>query len=150
MTKVHAVPPGYGTITPFLNVKGAAEAMELYKKAFGAEERARMLGPNGMIMHGELKIGSSIVMIADAMMNPPTQASLHLYVEDCDALWARATAAGCKVEMPIADMFWGDRYGVLSDKFGNRWAIATHKEDISPQEMQKRGEAAMAAMAKKP
>ena len=148
MTKVHAVPPGYGTITPFLNVKGAAEAMELYKKAFGAEERARMLGPNGMIMHGELKIGSSIVMIADAMMNPPTQASLHLYVEDCDALWARATAAGCKVEMPIADMFWGDRYGVLSDKWGNRWAIATHKEDVLPEEMGVRAAEAMKNLPK--
>ena len=88
-------------------------------------------------------------MIGDAMMNPPTQASLHIYVEDCDALWARATAAGCKVEMPLADQFWGDRYGVLSDKFGNRWGIASRKEELSIEEMQKRGDVAMAAMMKK-
>ena len=150
MTKVNAVPAGYGTVTPFLNVKGAAEAVAFYEQAFGAEVRAMMKGPNGMIMHGEMKIGTSIVMIGDAMMNPPTQASLHIYVEDCDALWARATAAGCKVEMPLADQFWGDRYGVLSDKFGNRWGIASHKEDMSMEEMQKRGDAFMASMPKKP
>ena len=94
--------------------------------------------PNGMIMHAELQLGTSRIMVAEAMMNPPTQSSLHLYVEDCDALWARATAAGCKIEMPIATMFWGDRYGVVSDKFGNRWAIASHKEDVAPDEMKRR------------
>ena len=149
MTKVNPVPARYGTVTPFLNVKGAAEAIAFYEKAFGAEALSSMKAPNGMIVHGEMKIGTSIVMIADAMMNPPTQASLHLFVEDCDAVWARATAAGCKIEMPIADQFWGDRYGVLSDKFGNRWGIATHKEDVSEEEMQKRATAAIAAMAKK-
>ena len=149
MTKVHAVPAGYGTVTPFLNVKGASEALEFYKKAFGAEERARLTGPNGTIMHGEMKIGTSIVMIGEAMMNAPTTTSLHIFVEDCDALWARATGAGCKVEMPLADQFWGDRYGVLSDKFGNRWSIASRKEELSSEEMQKRGVAAMAAMMKK-
>lgn len=147
MSKVKAVPQGYGTVTAFLNVKGASEALEFYKQAFGAEERNRALGPNGLIMHAEMQLGTSIVMIADAMMNPPTQASLHIYVEDCDALWARATAAGCKIEMPIADQFWGDRYGVLADKFGNRWGIASHKEDVAPDEMKKRMDKAMAEMA---
>ncbi len=149
MSNVKAVPPGYSTVTPFLNVKGAAEAMDFYKKAFGAEERARAMGPNNTIMHAEMKIGHSIVMISDAMMAPPTTSSLHLYVEDCDKWWKRATDAGMKVETPIQDMFWGDRYGVVSDKFGNRWAISTHKEDVSEPEMKKRTEAAMAQMGKK-
>jgi PhnB protein len=147
MAQVKAVPPGYGTVTPFLNIKGASEAIEFYKKTFGAEERTRMVGPNNMIAHCELKIGNSIVMISEAMMNAPTQSSLHLYVEDCDALWSRATAAGCKVEMPIANQFWGDRYGVVSDRWGNRWAIASRKEDLTPEEMKRRGEIEMAKMA---
>jgi len=146
MAKAKAVPEGYGTVTPFLNVKGASEAIAFYKKAFGIEEVSKMLMPNGMIAHSELQLGTSKIMLAEAMMNPPTQASLHVYVEDCDALWARATAAGCKIEMPIADMFWGDRYGVLIDPYGNRWAIATHKEDMSDEEMQRRGEEAMKNM----
>jgi uncharacterized glyoxalase superfamily protein PhnB len=149
MSKVKAVPDGYATVTPFLNIKGASEAIELYKKVFGAQERNRATGPNNMIMHAELQIGTSIVMISDAMQNAPTQASLHVYVEDCDAMWNRATSAGCKVEMPMADMFWGDRYGVVSDKWGNRWAIATHKEDVAPDEMRRRMEKAMAEMGKK-
>jgi uncharacterized glyoxalase superfamily protein PhnB len=149
MAKVNAVPPGYHTVTPFLNLKGAAEAIEFYKKAFGAEERARMPGPNNMVMHAEIKIGDSIVMMSDAMQMPPTQSSTHLYVDDCDAFWQRATAAGCKVEMPLADMFWGDRYGVVSDRWGNRWSIATHKEDVSPSDMQQRMSDAMKQMAKK-
>jgi len=138
MANVKPVPEGYGTVTPFLNIKGAADAIEFYKKAFGAEERARMLGPNNSIMHAEIKIGNSVIMVADAMTNPPTQASLHLYVEDCDGAWRRALDAGCQVAMPIGDMFWGDRYGVLTDKWGNRWGIATHKEDVAPADMQKR------------
>jgi PhnB protein len=146
MAQVKAVPDGYGTVTPFLNINGAAEAIEFYKKAFGAEERARMPGPNNTIMHGEIKIGTSIVMISDAMMNPPTQASLHLYVDDADAWWKRATAAGAQVVMPIGDMFWGDRYGVLSDKWGNRWAIGQHKEDVPREEMRKRAAEAMKQM----
>src|SRR5262249_10302399 len=105
MAQVKAIPEGYGTVTPFLNVQGAAEAIDFYKKAFGAEEKVRMPGPNNTLMHAEVEIGDSMVMISDAMMNPPTQASLHLYVPDADAAWKRATAAGATVVMPIADMF---------------------------------------------
>jgi PhnB protein len=150
MGQVEAVPEGYHTITPFLNVEGARDAIAFYKKAFGAEERAIMPGPDGKIMHSEIKIGDSIVMLSDAMMQPATQAALHLYVQDADALWARATAAGCKVILPIADQFWGDRYGVLGDKWGNRWSIAQHKEDFSPEEMRRRAEEAMKQMSRKP
>ena len=146
MTKAKAVPEGFGTVTPFLNIKNAGAAIEFFKKAFGVEERSRMSMPDKTIAHAELQLGSSKIMITEASMNAPTQSSMHLYVEDCDALWARATAAGCKIEMPISDMFWGDRYGVLSDPYGNRWAIATHKEDMSSEEMQKRGVEAMKNM----
>jgi len=146
MAQVKAVPDGYGTVTPYLNLKGAGDAIEFYKKAFGAEERTRMPGPNGSIMHAEIKIGNSMVMISDAMTNPPTQSSCHLCVDNADAWWKRATEAGADVVMPIADMFWGDRYGVLVDKWGNRWGIATHKEDVSPEEMRKRAAEAMKQM----
>lgn len=149
MAKVNAVPQGFSTVTPFLNVKGAAQAIELYKKAFGAEELRRTAGPNNSVMHAEIKIGNSIVMISDAMQMPATQSSLHIYVDDCDAMWKRAVDAGCKVEMPIGDMFWGDRYGIVSDGWGNRWAIASHKEDVPEAEMRQRVEKAMAQMGKK-
>jgi uncharacterized glyoxalase superfamily protein PhnB len=149
MSNVKAVPQGYSTVTPFLNIKGAAEAIDLYKRAFAAEERGRAPGPNNTIMHAEIKIGNAVVMLSDAMMSPPTQSSLHLYVEDCDKWFKRATDAGMKVEMPLQDQFWGDRYGVVSDKFGNRWSIATHKEDVPEAEMKKRMEAAIAQMGKK-
>jgi PhnB protein len=143
MANVRAIPEGYSTLTPFLNVDGAAQAIEFYKKAFGAEERVRMPTPEGKIMHAELKVGDSMLMVSDAMRNPATASSLHIYVTDADAWWKRAVDAGAKVEMPIADMFWGDRYGVLSDRWGNRWAIAQHKEDVSPQDMGKRAAEAM-------
>src|SRR5882724_1767859 len=148
MAKVKAVPEGYHTVTPFLSVEGAAEALEFYKKAFGAEERGRMPDPQGKIMHSEIKIGDSIVMVSDPMMNQPTKSSLNLYVPDADAAWARATAAGCQVVMPIANQFWGDRYGILSDKWGNRWSIAQHIEDVPPEEMGKRAAEAMKQMPK--
>jgi len=148
MAKVKAVPEGYHTVTPFLSVEGAAEALEFYKKAFGAEERGRMPDPQGKIMHSEIKIGDSIVMVSDPMMNQPTKSSLNLYVPDADAAWARATAAGCQVVMPLANQFWGDRYGILSDKWGNRWSIAQHIEDVPPEEMGKRAAEAMKQMPK--
>jgi len=146
MANVRAIPEGYTTITPFLNVNGASDAIEFYKKAFSAEERVRMPTPDGKIMHAELKIGNAMLMVSDAMRNPPTASSIHLYVTDADQWWKRATDAGAKVEMPISDMFWGDRYGVLSDKWGNRWAISQHKEDVSPEEMRKRAAEAMKNM----
>ncbi len=139
MSNAKAVPDGYTTVTPFLTIKGAAEAIDFYKKAFGAEERGRAPGPNNTIMHAEVKIGNSIVMLCDPMGGtPPTQSSLHLYVEDADAAWNRAVQAGAQVVMPLEDQFWGDRWGVVSDKWGNRWGIATHKEDVSPAEMERR------------
>jgi uncharacterized glyoxalase superfamily protein PhnB len=144
MAKVNPVPQGFGTVTPFLNVKGAAQAIELYKKAFGAEEIRRTLGPNNMVIHAEIKIGNSIVMISDAMQYPATQSNLHIYVADCDAMWKRAVDAGCKVETPIQDMFWGDRYGVVEDGWGNHWAIASRKEEVPASEMPERMAKAMA------
>jgi uncharacterized glyoxalase superfamily protein PhnB len=150
MAQVKAVPEGYHTVTPFLNLNGAREAIAFYKKAFGAEERAIMPTPDGKIMHSEIKIGDSIVMISDVMMNAPTTSTLHLYVQDVDAVWAKALAAGCQVVMPLADQFWGDRYGILGDKWGNRWSLATHKEDLSPDEMGRRAGEAMKQMAQKP
>jgi uncharacterized glyoxalase superfamily protein PhnB len=146
MAKVKAVPDGYHTVTPFLSVNGASDAIAFYKKAFGAEERNRAPGPDGKIMHAEIKIGDSVVMVADAMMGPPTTAAIHLYVDDVDALWTRATGAGASVMMPLADQFWGDRYGVLTDQWGNRWSLASHKEDLSPDEMRKRTEEALKNM----
>ena len=140
---VSPIPEGFHSLTPSLTVRGAADAIEFYKRAFGAVERGRMPGPKGTIMHAELKIGDSIVMLAEATMSPPTKASLHIYVEDADAAWKKAVAAGAKVEMPLEDAFWGDRYGVLADNWGNRWSIATHKEDLTEAEMQKRAGEAM-------
>jgi len=148
MPEVKAIPDGYRTVTPFLNVEGANDYIAFLKRAFGAEEKVRMPTPDGKIMHAELKVGDSMVMVSDAMMNPATNSSIHLYVQDADAAWTRATAAGAKVEMPIADMFWGDRYGVVSDTWGNRWGIATHKEDVPPEEMGKRAAEAMKNMPK--
>jgi PhnB protein len=133
-----AAAPQYHTVTPYLNVEGAESAIAFYKEAFGAKERARMPGPGGKIMHAEIVIGDSVVMISDAMNQPATASSLHVYVPDCDALYSRAVAAGARTKMALQDMFWGDRFGSVTDPFGNTWNIATHKEDISPAEMEKR------------
>jgi PhnB protein len=140
------IPEGFHTVTPVLNVKDCDKAIELYKKAFGAEVRGRHDGPDGKVMHAELQIGDSRIMMSEVMQVPPTQSSIWLYVHDADQWWKRATAAGLEVTQAISDMFWGDRWGVLSDKFGTRWSIAQHKEDISPEEMEKRARAAMAQM----
>jgi PhnB protein len=148
MAKVNAVPDGYHTVTPYLAVAGAAEALEFYKKAFGAEERSRVPAPNGRIMHSEIKIGDSMLMVSDPMMGEATKAAINLYVPDANAAWSRATAAGCEVVMPIADQFWGDRYGVLKDKWGNRWSIAQRIEDVPEEEMRKRTAEAMKNMPK--
>lgn len=135
---VKAVAPRYHTVTPFLNIRGAAAAIEFYKRAFGASERLRMPGPNGEVMHAELVIGDSTVMLSEAMQHPESRASLHLHVDDCDSLFSRAVSAGATVKMPLANMFWGDRYGQVSDPFGIVWSIATHVEDVPPKEMQRR------------
>ena len=131
------------------------EAIEFYKKAFGAEVKGVMPGPGGKVMHAEIRIGDSTIMLNDEFpeMGAKSPASiggsavtLHVYVPDCDALWNRAVAAGATVTMPLADMFWGDRYGTLTDPYGHKWSIATHKEDLTPEEMGKRGAEAMKNM----
>ena len=148
---VKAIPDGYNSITPYLVCKGAAKAIEFYTRAFGAKEFVRMPGPEGRIMHAEVKIGESMVLLADE--NPergavaPTAGtlarsmSIMFYTDDVDATFKRALDLGASSIMTPADMFWGDRMGNLMDPFGHQWAIATHKEDVSPDEMQKRMQA---------
>ena len=156
---VRPIPEGYHTATPYLTVKNAAQAIDFYVKALGAKEVMRMASPDGKIGHAELKIGDSMIMLADefpqrATKSPQTlggcTSAVFLYVQDVDALFKQATAAGGKPIMPPQDMFWGDRYGQFHDPFGHVWSVATHKEDVSPQEMKKRSEAAMAQMAHQP
>ncbi len=154
---LHAVPEGHHTVTPQLTLDNAAQAIDWYKKALGAEEMSRAVGPDGKIMHAEIKIGDSRIMLNDAMMGargPKTlggsPASLWIYVEDCDALFKRAVAAGAITEGPMgrmADQFWGDRCGTLTDPHGYQWTIATHKEDLSPEEMKTRQDAFMKQFA---
>jgi PhnB protein len=153
---VKPVPDGYHTVTPYLAVDDAAKAIEYYTKAFGAKERLRMKGPDGKIGHAELEIGDSLIMLSDpfpqASTKPPnelggTSASVFLYVEDVDAVVKRAVDTGATITMEIADQFWGDRFGSVTDPFGHQWSIATHVEDLSPEEIEERGKAAMAAMA---
>ena len=150
------IPEGYSTISPYLAVDDAAEAIEYYKKAFGAEETERMEAPGGKIGHAELKIGDSHVMLSDpfpqASTTPPkelggTSASIFMYVEDVDAVVQKAVDAGATVTMEVEDQFWGDRFGSITDPFGHNWSIATHIEDLTPEEIEERSKAAMAAMA---
>ncbi|MCG3120921.1 MAG: hypothetical protein ALAOOOJD_03816 [bacterium] len=150
---VQRVPEHMHTITPHLVVKGANGAIEFYKKAFGAMEHYRMPMPDGTIMHAEIQIGNSVFFLNDEMMGAKSPQTLggsavtvHLQVEDVDALWNQAVAAGCQVMMPLADMFWGDRYGMLVDPFGHNWSMASHIEDVPPEEMGQRAAAAMAQM----
>jgi PhnB protein len=154
---VQAIPKGYHTITPFMTVRDAARAIEFYKQAFGAKERGVMKGPEGKIMHAEVVIGDSIIMLADEFpefgsLSPQSTGGsgtgLHIYIEDVDSAFDRAVKAGATVEMPVADMFWGDRYGKLRDPFGHKWSIGTHKADLSMEEMKKGMDEAMAKMPK--
>jgi PhnB protein len=156
MANVKPIPEGYHTITPMLVVRDAGKAIDFYKKALGATERFRMPTPDGKIGHAELKVGDSILMLSDEFPGAATRSpqsiggtgvSMLIYTDDVDSLFKRAVEAGAKAEMPPADMFWGDRFGKLMDPFGHSWALATHKEDVSEQEMRKRGEAEMAKMA---
>ena len=152
MTKVKPIPDGMHTVTPHLCCAGAADAIAFYSRAFGAVEQQRLPDPRGKLMHAEIKIGDSTVMLVDefpemGMLSPKSLTGspviIHLFVEDVDAFVARAVDAGAKVTMPVADMFWGDRYGTLEDPFGHRWSVATHIRDMSPHEMEQ-------AMAKLP
>ena len=141
---VKPIPEGMHSLTPHLVCAGAAEAIEFYRKAFNAVESARMPGPDGKLMHAAVRIGDSTLMLVDenaqwGMLGPRalkgSPVTLHLYVDDADATVAQAAAAGAKVTMPVADMFWGDRYGQLEDPFGHRWSVATHTRDLTPEEM---------------
>ncbi len=148
--KAQAIPQGYHTVTPSLFVAGAAKAIDFYKKAFGAEERMRFPAPDGSIMHAELTIGDSIVMLADEMPDQGgrgpksiggTPVSFFIYRENVDAAWKQAVAAGAKEIMPLADQFWGDRTGCLEDPFGHQWWLAQHIQDLTPEQLQKNAEA---------
>jgi PhnB protein len=146
---VKPIPDGYHSITPYLVCKGAAKAIEYYKNAFGAKETVRMPGPEGRIMHAEVQIGDSMVMLSDE--NPDRGAvapsgrgrsmSVMLYTDNVDSVFKRAVDLGAKSIQEPTDMFWGDRMGNLEDPFGHQWALATHKEDVTPDEMQKRMQA---------
>jgi len=154
----HAVPEGHHTVTPQLTCENAAEAIAWYVRALGAEEIARAVGPDGKVMHAEVRVGDSLIMLNDAMMGAKgpralggSPASLWVYVEDCDALFNRAKAAGAQVaDGPMGEMqdqFWGDRSGSLYDPEGYRWTIATRKEDLTPEEMDQRQKAWMEQFA---
>ena len=145
--KVKPVPEGYHTATPYLTVQDTAAAINFYKRAFAAKELFRMPGPDGKIMHAEITIGDSHVMLADESESGETRApqalkgtasGIFLYLEDVDAVFKQAVKAGAKETMPVQNMFWGDRFGKLTDPFGHKWMLASHIEDISPAEMQER------------
>jgi PhnB protein len=149
------IPDGYHTVTPYLAVEDAARAIEYYGKAFGAKEVVRMDAPGGKIGHAELEVGDSRIMLSDpfpqSSTRPPKElggasASVFMYVDDVDAVVRQAVEAGATVTMEVADQFWGDRYGTITDPFGHVWSIATHVEDVPPDEMAERAKAAMAAM----
>ena len=152
MTKaIKPIPDGYHSVTPYLAIKGAAEAIEFYKKAFGATELFRMPQPDGKIGHAEIKIGDSPIMLSDEFaelkhLAPQTlggtSTALLIYVDDVDSVFKQAVAAGAVPEKPVEDKFYGDRAGTLVDPFGHRWHIATHTEDVAPEEMAERAAAA--------
>ena len=153
MAKVKAIPEGMHSVTPHLICAGAANAIEFYKQAFGAVEGGRLPGPDGRLMHAMIRIGGSAVMLVDEMpewgaLGPKalkgSSVTIHLYVDDVDAVVARAVKAGAKVTMPVAEQFWGDRYGKLEDPFGHHWSVATHVREVSKEEAQQ----AMASMKK--
>jgi PhnB protein len=150
------IPEGYHSVSPALSIDGAAEAIEFYKRAFGATERLRMPGPEGTVAHAELEIGDSVVMLSDpfpqATVKPPTvlggtSVAIFMYVEDVDATFQQAVDAGATVTMPLDDMFWGDRFGSVTDPYGHTWSLATHVEDVPPEQMADRAKEAMAAMS---
>jgi PhnB protein len=153
------IPEGFHTVTPALVVRDAVKAIDFYKKAFGAQELVRMPSPDGKIMHAELKIGDSVIFLSDEMPMPGSVKSpqslggstctLNVYVPNVDDVFKQAISAGGKESMPVADQFWGDRYGTLVDPFGYSWGIATHKEDLSPAEMRERSQQFFASMSQR-
>src|SRR5580692_12103310 len=154
---VKPIPDGYHSITPALTVRDAARAIEFYKNAFGATDRGVMKGPDGKIMHAELMIGDSIIMLSDEFpafgaLSPQSTGGagmrLHIYLDGVDAAFEKAVKAGAEVEMPVMDQFWGDRYGKLKDPFGHKWSIATHVKDMSADEMKRSMDDAMSKMQK--
>ena len=156
--KVKPIPDGFHTITPALTIRGANQAIDFYKKAFGAEELYRLPAPDGKLMHAEIRIGDSILMLGEERLEMGCKSpqslngspsSLMLYCQDVDKAYQKAVDAGATVKMPLQDMFWGDRYCQLEDPFGHQWSIATRKENLKPEEMAERAKAAFAAAAKK-
>jgi PhnB protein len=156
MNKVSYIPKDYNSVTPYLVIKGAAQAIEYYKKVFGATETVRMNGPDGKVGHAELKIGNSHIMLADenpsmgqGHTSPATvggsPVSLYIYLPDVDLVVEKATAQGAKILKPVQDQFYGDRNGFIQDPFGHLWGIATHVEDVSPQDMKERMQKMMQA-----
>jgi PhnB protein len=154
MSKVNYIPEGYNSVTPYLVIKGAAKAIEYYKNVFGATVVVRMDGPDGKVGHAELQIGDSRIMLADE--NPAmgyrsaetigaSPVSLYVYMPDCDAIVEKAAKQGGKILKPVADQFYGDRSGFFQDPFGHLWGVATHKEDVSAEEMEERAKKAMQA-----
>ncbi len=151
-----AIPDGYRTVTPYLIVKGAARAIEFYQRAFGAIELMRMSDGQGRVGHAEIRIGDSVIMLADEQpamgYREPrslggSSVSILLYLEDVDGVFERAVKAGARAQRPVADQFYGDRSGTLEDPFGHVWTIATHIEDVAPEEMKRRAQAAMQSAA---
>jgi PhnB protein len=138
-SKVKPIPKGYGTVTPAFTASDAKAVIDFLKRAFGAKTRAVMNTPDGKIMHSEITIGDSLIMISDRLTEEPVRPTdLFLYVEKVDKVFDKAVKAGAKVLMPVADQFWGDRFGQLEDPFGNRYSIATHVEDVTPKQLKKR------------
>ncbi len=155
--KVKPMPEGYHSVTPYLAVRDAARAIEFYQQAFGAKEIFRMNSPDGKVGHAELRIGDSVVMLSDenpqaGCVSPSslkgTTVTLFLYVENVDSIFQQAINAGATVVMPVANMFWGDRHGQVSDPFGHRWSLATHQEDVSPEQLAERARTAFAQPSK--
>ena len=158
-TRTKPIPAGYHTVTPYLVITNAAKAIDFYRQAFGAEELVVMPGPDGKgVMHAEVKIGDSIIMMGEEHPQEPCKSaetmggspvSFYIYLENVDEAFGRALAAGAETKMPVDDMFWGDRAGTVQDPFGYNWTLATHNKDLTPQEMQEGAQAFFARMARK-